>query len=58
MLLVPVFEMFRQQILTILLPRGSEQTDPLNALPTSSSCWMGFQLTLATYPNQFTAVYL
>ena len=21
---------------------SSEQTDPLNALPTSSSCWMGF----------------
>jgi hypothetical protein len=26
------------------LHEGSEQTDPLKALPTTSSCWMGFRI--------------
>ena len=48
------------EALSTYIPReGSEQTDPLNALPTSSPCWMGFQLTLCNLSKSiYRAVYL
>ena len=30
----------------------SEQTDPLKALPTTSSCWMGFRIAPSN-PSEF-----
>ena len=32
--------------------KGSEQTDPLKALPTTSSCWMGFRIAPSN-PSEF-----